>query len=460
MCAPSPPDPYATAAAQGKANADAIKTASQYNQVNQVTPFGSQTWSGELGSPDRTVTTTLNPQTQNLINSQMGIAQGLTDAAQSRLGQITNEPFSLSKLQAPGLSADFGAENIPGLKTSIEAGPLQTKVANAGEIQRSLGPSGPIQSSVAGADAATRNSVEDALYQRATSRLDPQFQQDQSALETRLANQGITLGSDAYNAEMERFGRTKNDAYANARNDAILAGGQEQSRLFGLGLDAGNFANAAQQQRFGQNIAGGQFTNQAQAQQYSQNARDMELANAAQAQQFGQAAANAQFNNAAAAQAYAQNMDARKFQNDVRKDAINELILERNQPFNELASFLQGAPAATQPNFGQPAQYSPMGNDVTGAINANYAARANANASTMGGLFGLGGTLGAAAILCWVAREVMPDRWLEMRKWMFSKAPKSLFDFYIENGEEIADFIKLNPEYKRPMREAMEAVIG
>lgn len=501
MCKPDAPDPYATAAAQGKVNAEAIKQAAQYNQVNQVTPFGSQSWSGELGSPDRTVTTTLNPQTQNLINSQMGISQGLTDAAQSRLGQITNQPFSLGGIPGatPGqltsnlgdagqLSADFGAANIPGLQTSIASGPLQKNIADAGQIQRQLGPAGQIQTSVGGADAATRNSVEDALYQRATSRLDPQFQQDQSALETRLANQGITMGSDAYNTEMANFARNKNDAYASARNDAVYAGGAEQSRLFGLGLDAGNFANNAQNQGFNQNLGAGQFANAAQAQQYGQNANNMEAFNRAQAQEFGQNAANAQFNNAAAAQSYAQNMAARQFQNDVsnqqfdrnvgtaqfqndvtnqqyqndqaqRNQGINELILERNQPFNELASFLQGAPAATQPNFGQPAQYSPIGNDITGSINSNYAARAGANASTTGALFGLGGTLGAAAILCWVAREVMPERWLEMRKWMLTKAPRSLFDFYVNNGEEIAEFIHDNPEYKKPMREKMEALL-
>jgi len=41
-------------------------------------------------------------------------------------------------------------------------------------------------------------------------------------------------GSDAYTKELERLGRTKNDAYTSALNQAIASGGAEQSRLFGL----------------------------------------------------------------------------------------------------------------------------------------------------------------------------------------------------------------------------------
>ena len=84
------------------------------------------------------------------------------------------------------------------------------------------------------ADAAARQQTIDSLYGQFTSRLDPRFQQDQTALETQLQNQGLSTGSEAYNQAMESFGRTKNDAYTSAQNQAVVGGGAEQSRLFGL----------------------------------------------------------------------------------------------------------------------------------------------------------------------------------------------------------------------------------
>jgi hypothetical protein len=51
-------------------------------------------------------------------------------------------------------------------------------------------------------------------------RLDPRFAEEDEALRTRLANQGIRAGSAAYDAEMRRFGENKNDAF----NELLLRG--------------------------------------------------------------------------------------------------------------------------------------------------------------------------------------------------------------------------------------------
>lgn len=73
---------------------------------------------------------------------------------------------------------------------------------------------------------ASRKSVEDALY----SRLNPQLQQARSSRETDLANRGIRMGSAAYDRAMAGVGQNENDA----RQQVVLAGGQEQSRLAGM----------------------------------------------------------------------------------------------------------------------------------------------------------------------------------------------------------------------------------
>ena len=84
------------------------------------------------------------------------------------------------------------------------------------------------------ADSDARQQSIDALYGQYKSRLDPRFKESGDALETRLATQGIGIGSDAYMKAMGIQSRDRNDAYQTALNNAIAAGGAEQSRLFGL----------------------------------------------------------------------------------------------------------------------------------------------------------------------------------------------------------------------------------
>lgn len=72
---------------------------------------------------------------------------------------------------------------------------------------------------------------EDAVYQNYASRLDPQWQTQQSNLENQLANQGITRGSAAWNSAMDQLGRSRNDAYAQARNQSVLTGLQARNQL-------------------------------------------------------------------------------------------------------------------------------------------------------------------------------------------------------------------------------------
>ena len=49
--APTPPDPYQSAAAQAQANREALLTSAEINRYNEVTPFGSVSWLGPGGVP-------------------------------------------------------------------------------------------------------------------------------------------------------------------------------------------------------------------------------------------------------------------------------------------------------------------------------------------------------------------------------------------------------------------------
>lgn len=187
--APPAPDPVQLAQQQSAANAETARLNASLNRLNEVTPYGNVTYS-QTGPDQYQRTISLNPEQQQALNYEQQLDTRTNKLALDQFGRIG------SKLDNP-----FTLDGLP-------AAPA----ANDNARQR----------------------VEDALYGRATARLDPQFTRDEESLRTRLANQGIAQGSAAYNTEMQNFGNVRNDAYAAARDQAIAAGGAEQSRLFGL----------------------------------------------------------------------------------------------------------------------------------------------------------------------------------------------------------------------------------
>lgn len=86
--------------------------------------------------------------------------------------------------------------------------------------------------------AAARQKAEDALYARAKARLDPMFGQREHDLGVTLANQGIDPSSAAYAKALDNEGRTRNDAYSSAINDAITGGGAEASRQLAMDIQS------------------------------------------------------------------------------------------------------------------------------------------------------------------------------------------------------------------------------
>lgn len=74
-----------------------------------------------------------------------------------------------------------------------------------------------------------------------------------------------------------------------------------------------------------------------------------------------------------------------------------------------------------------------------------------------GAIFGTQSTLA-----CWIAREVFGEdnpKWVQFWEYLETKAPKWFYDFYLENGEAIAEEIKDKPEVKSKVRDLMELVL-
>lgn len=80
-----------------------------------------------------------------------------------------------------------------------------------------------------------------------------------------------------------------------------------------------------------------------------------------------------------------------------RGQADQELLTERNQPLNEISALTSGS-QVSQPTFTNTPQANVAGVDYSGLVNSNYQAKVAQNNAMMGGLFGLAGTLGGAAI--------------------------------------------------------------
>lgn len=186
--APTPPNPERTAAAQAAANRDAVRESALVNQINQVTPWGSLTYSGAVGSPDRTATQTLAPAQQQMLD--------LTNQAGVGYGQMANQ----------------------------QLGAVRDRLANPLDFS-SMG-------AVPQANEQTRQATADALY----ARLNPQMDRDLASLETRLANQGIGYGSEAYRAAMDDLNRGRTDARLAVEAQA----GNEMARMLGMELQSRN----------------------------------------------------------------------------------------------------------------------------------------------------------------------------------------------------------------------------
>jgi len=99
---------------------------------------------------------------------------------------------------------------------------------------------------VDGSDEA-RQRTQEALYNSAVDKLTPQFERQATNYATMLQNQGIPVGSEAYNRAMGDLEEKQNDALTQAAYSSILAGNNAFSQSLSDQINAGGFGNSAQQ---------------------------------------------------------------------------------------------------------------------------------------------------------------------------------------------------------------------
>jgi hypothetical protein len=198
---------------------------------------------------------------------------------------------------------------------------------------------------LAGGDAlrGQYNDARDAAYHQASGFLDPQWQNQQSALETKLANQGVMQNSEAWNKAMDDFGRQKEFAYGQARDASMNQGLAAQGQMFNQGLQAN-------QNQFGQDLSSAGFTNSSQNQMATQGlqnrqiASQLEAARAAAAAQTTSAGINASASSANIAAQLAAQREQNQFNNSLtmHNQGINEMLLAQQNPLTAYNSLNQG----------------------------------------------------------------------------------------------------------------------
>jgi len=374
-----------------------------------------------------TATQTLSPEQQAIYEQESRLNQGLLSTANRGLDYANNV------LSQPGVDLS----QLPSLTSNVPTGKLATSydvqsatgnVANP-NVQTSLNLSGvPALKSNIDQYGQIQNQINtqglpsyginpgETFSDAIMRRLQPDLERQRSAEESRLANQGIGLGSNAYSTAKDILGRQQNDAMTSAIIQGMGVGLQANQQQFGQNAAQQQAINAAQAQGFGQNaaqtqaqnaansqafqqaLAGGQFGNQAAGQQFGQNLSAAQLANQAAAQNTGNAANLAAFGNQAANQQFQQGLANAQLGNQAQQQGFQQQAYNQMQPINVINALRTGS-QVQNPSYAQSAQMPQVaGADLLGATQQNYNAQlANVNAQNaasggfMSGLMGLGG---------------------------------------------------------------------
>lgn len=366
---PSPPPPVDQGAL--------IDKQVEVNRITQFTPLGDLRF-GEVGAQGQFIPGTSGTATFVDLPPE---SQAIFDLGQATTGELAERGL----LQAINLPAEpISFEGLPEFSSELDFSGL-TALPGVGDFS---------------ADA-TR--VEDVTFQRAVGLLNPEFDLQEERLRQTLANQGLPIGSEAFEGEFDRFDRIRDEALTRASFDAVGAGRAEQSRLFGL----------------------------------STSARATGLAEILQQENLARTA---------------------------RQQGITERGTTRGLQFNELASLL-GLSQTQLPAFPAPAAIDVLTPAALqqSAAQAQFRAEQQAQSDTLSGLFGLGSSAILAAGACWIARGIYgPDnpKWLIFREWMLTRAPKWLLALYLEYGERVALWLRGKDRLKAVIRWWMDGKIA
>lgn len=361
--APATPDYLGATQLQGELNKENLNTQNYANRPTINTPFGSQSWGTQSVTDPATgqvVTAwtqnnTLAPGLQSALEDQMGIQAGRSDLANSFMGRVRNEYAN-----APDYS------NLPAMAQAAQPSSLQTGTTDyVPGLKTSFNFGSPLPQF----DSSYRDTVANQLMEK----MQPTHDYQQRQLEAKLSNMGFRAGTEGYDREL----RNLNNRQAAERYNALDAAGQEAQRLY-------NMQMGTAQAGYQQNLGAAQFQNQAIGQANALDLANMQASNQAAAQQYG---LNQQYANA---------------QNQLRQQAIAEMLQRRGTSLNEMNALLNGQ----QVSMPQMPSFNTAGlaqtPNIVGALQSQYDAQLgayNAQNAGLNNLLGAGAQLGAAYLM-------------------------------------------------------------
>jgi hypothetical protein len=336
-------------AAQTAAIKDAAVTQAEMNQVNQIGPGGTttytQTGTSASGNPQYTVEQKLTPELQaiqdqktKLAGSTLGNAQGTLQAPLNLGTGPTSQKVNLQTtaagntqlgtgFQGATQGTEFAGKGLmdPNFGSNYVAPQLNTTGFAAPQLGTGYG-TAQIGTGFAGAELGTNfensglntdftQQGQDIIYDLGRERLDPRFQQEEAALEQQLANQGIRPGMEAYNRAKTQFAQQKNDAYTQLMMQGLETAAGISKDQFAAGLSQNQFnssqlSNANQAKLLQAGITNEQLSliNAGKESQARLNNEQLQLVNQAKQEQAAATnSATAQANAAKQAQAAGQN---------------------------------------------------------------------------------------------------------------------------------------------------------
>lgn len=202
----STPDYKGAAEATAKSDAEMLQVQTLANRPNQYNPWGSMEWQQDPDTGGWSQTQTLTDDAQSALDAQMAMQKGKSEQALGMMGRLEDE-F--------GETVDWGKF---GDQTQLQYDPSEI-----------------------------RGRAEDAAYGRATSRLDPRFEQQENKLMIDLRNRGLSEGDQAYDSAMANFNRSKEDAYSQAQMGAVQQGRGEAAQDYSQQMGSANYANQLRQ---------------------------------------------------------------------------------------------------------------------------------------------------------------------------------------------------------------------
>jgi hypothetical protein len=211
---PKPPPPVdygAVGQQQAATNVETARIGARLARPDVVTPYTTTTY--RETAPDQYLATqTLAQPYEGLRRGEAAIQGGIQNLAAGRLAQVPTGALDVSGFQAEPTRFDYGA---------IGATPTYDTSAASYQLP-----------SYAGLDAYTTDAANE-FYNRAISRLNPQFDRAERRLRTQLVTSGIPEGSDAYNEEFRLFRQGKADALSDLASSSVFQGQSLQSNILG-----------------------------------------------------------------------------------------------------------------------------------------------------------------------------------------------------------------------------------